>query len=134
MTSKVEDGKTPRFDNQIVLPDNVTGLTVNSSTANTYGVYVVFSADIGDLDMYLNEILGSQTGIDKRVQFEIGIGAGGSEVVIAQGVMRLLNAINEVGRILFNNVRVPAGSRIAIRVRDDNASVFSYETHLSLNS
>ena len=87
-----------------------------------------------DMDNYLNELFGSRLAIDNMVEFEVGIGAGGSEVVIAQGHMQLIATIQESGRISFNNVRVPASSRLAIRVRDNVAPAHAYLVFLSLNS
>ncbi len=133
MTTKVEDGKTPRFEGQISLPDNSTGTTVTSSTANTYGAWIVFSADIGDIDNYLNELFGLRLAVDTLTEFEVGIGAGGSEVVIAQGHTQQIAGVQESGRISFNNVRVPANSRLAVRVRDNVAPTHAYIVFLSLN-
>ena len=134
MTTRVEDGKLPRFSNQIVLPDDTSGIDVTSGAANTYGAWVVFSADIGSLDQYLNELLSMLSGQNNIVEFEIGIGGGGSEVTIAQGHIRLLSGIKEQGKLSLNNVRVPANSRLAIKVRDNQGTNFVYKTFLTLNS
>ncbi len=134
MVTKVEDGKMPRIDIQVALPDNTTGIIPSSGVVNTYGSWLEISADIGDIDKYLNEIVVARSTSSFQVQVELGIGSGGSEVVIAGGHVRLISGVHETQRIDLGKVRVPKNSRLAVRVRDNNGTNNTYTTYTSLVS
>ena len=135
MTTQVEDGKTPRFDLQTSHPNDSTGSTVTSGASNTYGSWVEILADIGSIDKYLNDLVISMAIAGSvMTQIEIGIGAGGSEIVIASGHIRFVSTDTHIlGKINLGKVRIPSGSRLAIHVRD-GASTQDYLFFISLLS
>ena len=135
MTTKVEDGKTPRFDDQETLPDDVAGLTANSAASSgVYGAWTVISADIGDIDKYLGDLICIVQGTLLRSQIQVGIGAGGSEVKIAESHMLFIGTEKEINRVSLGNIRVPAGSRLAFRVKDNNGGALGHRIFIDLRS
>ena len=134
MTTKVEDGKTPRFEDQESLPDDVVGITANSGgSTGVYGTWAEISADIGVIDKYLGDLTCLLQGATLRAQIQIGIGAGGSEVKIAESHIFFITTEKEVARFSLGNVRVPAGSRLAFRVRD-NSTALAHRIFIDLRS
>ncbi len=134
MTTQVEDGKLPKFTNQVSLPDNVVGLSIVSGAANTYGVWAVLSADIGSLEKYLGSLIVALSGAPAlRYQFEIGIGGSGSEVAICSVNLIASGSQNNMILLDLGNITVPANSRLTIRTRDEGAAETS-DCHITLRS
>ena len=102
--------------------DNIGVIASSSVTADTFGAWVVLSADIGSEDIYLEYL---STSIERSIksQYQIGVGAGGSEVVITDNSYETI--INQETKALHpqGKVKVQAGSRLAVRVKDEDAIV-----------
>ncbi len=134
MVTRIEDGKLPKFTNQVSLPDNVIGLSIVSGAANTYGVWAVLSADIGSLEKYLGSLIVALSGAPVlRYQFEIGIGGSGSEVAICSVNLIAAGSQNNMILLELGNITVPANSRLTIRTRDNNSAETS-TCHITLRS
>lgn len=109
--------------------DNFAG---SGSTADAFGSWLQLIADIGDRDI---GILSVQTYPDfstslSKYEVELGIGAGGSESRIFGLVISTSFATTNTGfqfplRCMANR-RVPANSRLAVRIRDNIASSVFY--------
>ena len=112
------------------LPADLFGLRVSSSgTSGTFGAWVQLLADIGNNDIYL-EYLRTTINFDQTIHFQVGLGAGGSEVPITDNVIESEGAVTQTRSHLLGKVRVKANSRLAIRVTDDNNGVLAYDIWL----
>ena len=127
MVTKVEDGKLPRLENGSTYPNTSSGLAISSDNSDdTYGAYVVLAADIGNKDIYLNVLILDDNVTGKPI-FSFAIGAGGSEIdfLTVQHVCKQTN--QEILILPLGLVRVPANSRLTIRVKDDQAGIASWD-------
>jgi hypothetical protein len=112
------------------------GTSVSSgATANSYGSYVEFSAAIGS-DIYIYMITSSILPASSNLlysQIDIAIGAAASEVVklvtkIGSGIFDPSAGTSWCnGPVSVPNLYIPSGSRIAVRVADNNAGA---KTHV----
>ena len=133
MVTRVEDGKTPRFQSGGILNDTVTlDVVSTNATSNTYDAYVELIADSGSDPIYLGNLT-IQGVASASVVFEIALGAGGSEVPLTVVATNLISA-NELNKdINLNNVRVPPNSRIAIRVKREGAGIQDFGVNINFN-
>ena len=107
------------------------GTVINSDSAATqdvYGAYAQIIADIGVDDIYLDQLISRHnTGGTATGDFvvAIAIGGSGSEVIfITVGGSTIQNQ-EEMVNIDLGHTRVPAGSRLAIKHKDNEAATRS---------
>ncbi len=111
MSTRVEDGKAPRFEGGGILPITVGGATLVTG-GGAYGAYVELSADIGNKDIYLHELVFHHTEI-MPYGIKIAIGAGGSEIDITEVHTRIITTYELVKHVSLGNIRIPANSRLS---------------------
>ena len=97
----------------------------SSVTSGVFGAWQQFAADIGNDDIYLEYLL-SLVGTQNISRYQIGVGAGGSEVVITDNVIFSDYVIEQHVHLLLGKTKVPANSRLALRVTDDEAIANPY--------
>ena len=133
MTTRVEDGKTPRFQDGGLLNDSVSFDTVDSdTTTNTFGAYVELSSDVGDRDVYLTNLLWRST-VTVNSVLELAVGGSGVEVPLVLASAAFVSTEHLVKDINLNNVRVPANSRVTARVKDEGSGVKTYLVNCAFN-
>ena len=109
-------------------PLGVAPLAVLSAvTSGVFGVWQELAADIGNDDIYL-EYLVSFISTNYNSRYQIGVGAGGSEVAITDNATFSENTATQNRNLSLGKTKVPANSRLAIRATDNQASVNSYNT------
>jgi hypothetical protein len=113
-------------------PANATGVAVASSASTyTYGSWVqVIAAAAADLHCDGGQL--RQGGTPGQIRLEVGIGAGGVEV----GIGTLLFAsTGSNGDTMLTEVDdaldIPSGSRVVVRVQDEDAISVNYNVTLS---
>ena len=119
-----------------VTPDDETGATINSGEGDgTYGAYTeIIAATTQELLIYGIYITNGD--FQDSAEFEIATGAAASEVVKLQcryhtsydaGAAAFLGG----QEIIFPlGLIIPAGSRVAVRCRDNNAAAQAYTAAL----
>ncbi len=133
MTTRVEDGKTPRFKEGGLVRDNVAIVTaLSAATTNVYGAYVELSSDIGLEDIYLTDLF-CQGNITTNIILEIALGGSGVEVPLKLVIAAFITGEVISQNINLNNVRVPANSRVACRIRDELGSAEEYGFNVAFN-
>lgn len=101
-----------------VVPENPNGASVASGAgANVFGVWVQLLANVGVDDIYL-EYITHQIGVAQNRRWQIGVGAGGSEVTVCDVCMDEDGTVSANLPLGLGKVKVAAGSRLAIRMAD----------------
>lgn len=130
--SGVEDALA-RLNAQRVKAAPTTGAFVRPSLANAvslaggvavwaFGAWAEATAGEA-FDWYLTQLYPQSSSPSVVFEIEIGLGGAGSEVHVASLVLRKQDSTNYVPPIpLVPWLWVPAGTRVAIRVADDNAA------------
>ena len=125
----------PIFDS--IYP-NTTATT--SATANTFGAWVQISADIGTNKKLYYVVVGTlnATSSDRSIEFEIGEGAGGSEVAVARGGL-LIAAVNAVSMgympiVVSIHVNLTNNARLSVRAKNSVAAANTYSFHLDIGA
>ena len=108
------------------IPPTTTGFEILSGTTpGVFPAWTEISADIGGDDIYLEHL--TVFIVDTvKARLQIGIGSGGSEVVITDTMIRVVAAEDSAKISALAKVKVPAGSRLAIRVDDNSGSANQY--------
>lgn len=115
-------GGFPRAEAWGVVSGSSGGTTVSSTTAGVYGPWVELKAATGLEATNLIVNIADPNGWN-QIDVDIGIGAAGSEVVIAEGLfMRPDGYLRNNGMTYTLPLRVPAGVRVAARMRSAAAS------------
>jgi hypothetical protein len=117
-----------------IVPTNVsTPVTLASGgVANTFGAWV--EIDNGSSFPYKFDpnviYITSVTDAARLYNIEIGKGAGGSEVTIGACIGGKRDTNRDISEIALHSARVNGGTRIAARVKDDEAAVNSVNIFL----
>lgn len=116
-------------------PTPVLTTVAASATAHTKGAWVeLFSSTTGDADLLCIQLsyTVSANGQASAVMFDVGVGAASSEVIIvnnvasgAFGLDPLLD--NNSGRRIVLPVRIPRGSRVAVRLQSERTSPSNFQ-------
>lgn len=115
-------GGIPRSESWGVVSGSSGGTTVSAATANIYGSWVQLKASTGLEATSLIITIADPNGNDE-IKVDIGIGASGSEVVIAESLFfRADGYLRNNGMTYSLPLRVPAGTRVAARMRSASAS------------
>lgn len=114
-------------------PANAAGASVSSAAAGfTYGSWVqVVAAAAADLICDGGAL--RQGATPGQIRVEVGIGAGGSEVGI--GYLLFASSSGNGDTMLTavgDGIAIPSGSRIAVRIQDEDGVAVSYNASLSL--
>ena len=115
-------GGIPMSESWGVVSGSSGGTTVSSTTANVYGSWVQLKASTGLEATSLIVTIADPNG-GNEINVDIGIGGSGSEVVIAESLfLRADGYLRNNGMTYSLPLRVPAGSRVAARMRGADAS------------
>lgn len=115
-------GGLPNRESWGVVAGSTAGTTISSTTAATYGSWVELKASTGIEATHLIVTIADPNGAD-QIDVDIGIGAAGSELVIAEALfMRADGYVRNNGMTYSIPLRVPAGVRVAARMRGAAAS------------
>ncbi len=109
--------------------DNVGLNPLSDASADVLGAWLEVVANIGTEDIYL-EFLTIHPSHDVLSRTQIGVGAGGSEIVICDMSSIMLLTIKQSRNYSLAKVLVKAGSRLAIRCSDSEAQIVTYTTWL----
>ena len=134
MSTKVEDGKVPKLTKQVSYPADVTGAAPISGGINTFGSYVELIDDVGNIPVYLGELVNRQITSDLISLFEIAIGVISSEIVVAEAHILTQDTNSEQGKVDLGNIEIPANSRLSIRVKDEVAGNRTHVVFLSVRT
>lgn len=97
-----------------------------SATPNAAGAWAqVFASTAGESGMVLFGCAAGGTAVDSSLMFDIGVGAAGSEVVVVPNIAHGLNNLFSANIIFPIPVRIPSGSRVAVRARTAAGAVRS---------
>ncbi len=114
---------------------SANGTPITWTAANTKGAWVqLVAATPADTSFVLIEgnldVRGAA--IVTQAAFDIGIGAGGSEVVLAPNLYLSNPFTQSTDCCIAIPLQIPAGTRIAARAQGDSTTVFTITTKLSL--
>ncbi len=89
-----------------------------SATPHVAGAWVqVFASTAGESGILLFSCAAGNSAADSSLSFDVGVGAAGSETVVVPNLAHGLNNLFS-GNIVFPiPVRIPSGSRVAVRAR-----------------
>ncbi len=111
-------------------PLNIAPAVVTSGAlSGDFGLWAEIASDIGSDDIYLEYIV-QLVGSTVATRYQIGIGSGGSEVFITDNIMFSDFAIEQNVNLLLGKTKVPANSRLAIRVADRESVANPYNLHV----
>ena len=104
---------------------------VNSPDGTNYGPYVEFIAATTSIIYITNIIFSDNTQQQDKISVDISVGAAGSEVVKAQLWSRHITNVNAVSNLIMPiPLKIPTGSRVAVRIRGSHAGSVNFPTVL----
>lgn len=97
-----------------IYPNTAAGLTVTPGASDAFGSWVELVASASE-SLFCHV---SASGVNQRIRMQIGIGASGSETVVATYLFFLLNGADNafLSMNLFPFLLIPSGTRVAIRM------------------